>query len=68
MRVAIEETLGEVPFESPVSVTYCTAVRDALRERLPVGAVLDVCHRKGVELYVEARLEKRRCRVTIPLV
>lgn len=66
VRSAIEAAIGAVPFEPPVSLEYCAAVRDVLRAALP-GAHIDAYHR-FVELVVEVHLGDLRCLVATPLV
>jgi hypothetical protein len=53
MRAAVQQVLGEVPFELPVTLGYCVAVMDKLKLALP-GTALDVYHRY-VNLVVRAR-------------
>lgn len=53
VRSHVEAVLGSVPFMPPVTVAYCTTVRDELRKRLP-DAKLEAYHRIR-ELVVGAR-------------
>lgn len=64
MRNAIQETLNVVPFTG-LNVAYCTAVRDALRPKMP-GAQVDVYFRPR-ELTVETWLGSMHANVTLKL-
>lgn len=62
----VEGALATVPFNPPVDVAYCTAVRDELRKALP-KATLEVFHRHR-EFVVDVRIGAVVCKVTLPLV
>jgi hypothetical protein len=66
IRDTINAVLGAVPFEPPVDVMYCGALRDALRPALP-DASIDVFHR-FVELTVDIVTPTAHVRVVTPLV
>jgi hypothetical protein len=68
IKEQIEQSLGVVPFEPPITIEYCKKVRDDLRARCPAGCLLDVFHRNQRELVVEVRSDGVLCRVQLPLV
>lgn len=66
VREAVESALGSVPFDPPISVEYCAAVRDAIRAALP-SASIDVFHRL-TELVVDVRVGDVTYATVVPLV
>lgn len=67
LETVIETAIGVVPFDPPVTVAFCTTVRDELRKALPEGASLDVYH-QHTKLVAEARVNTTVARLVLPLV
>jgi hypothetical protein len=65
MRTAVDEVLGAVPFELPIQLSYCEAVMERLKVRLP-NAGIDVYHRY-VDLVVRVDQGNARYELVLPI-
>ena len=66
IRAVVEDVLGHIPYDPPISLEYCEAVWKELRKRVPKG-VVEVFHRH-IDLNVLVRLGKAKYEICLPLV